>query len=287
MEASPEPRAWTAPQDREAPTGPCATARRGGRPYRLTRLRRVVDVHKKVHTNVHTPGQQCLLTIQQRTGQSGQGRLCRGARHVGRRTLTARELNRWTQWTQDGRNRPAWMRLVHHRGGRRRPRSVPTVRRGGFAPRWYKCVALFSSPFAERFKHAEGWNSDGFGTRRIRVDPRISRMTPLGRRCPAGRQIRHMARRDSSGAISRGAELPPAEGASEALVGSRRRPRKSLSLQRQKGRPVGDCDAHPYSRHHGGVCDDGPSDLPRIAAFARTNANDRRVAWLNQFRQPS
>jgi len=42
-----------------------------------------------------------------RTGQSCQGRLCRGARHVGRRTLTARELNRWTQWNRTaGTGRP-------------------------------------------------------------------------------------------------------------------------------------------------------------------------------------
>ena len=33
-----------------------------------------------------------------------------------------------------------------------------------------------------------------------------------------------------------------------------------------------------------GMCDDRPSNLPIIAVFARTNVNDRRAAWLNQFR---
>ena len=32
------------------------------------------------------------------------------------------------------------------------------------------------------------------------------------------------------------------------------------------------------------ACDDGLSDLPSAPVFARTNGNDRRAAWLNQFR---
>jgi len=43
---------------------------------------------------------------------------------------------------QDGRNRPAWMRLVPTGCEWRRPGSVPTVRRGGFALRC-KCVTPF------------------------------------------------------------------------------------------------------------------------------------------------
>ncbi len=47
------------------------------------------------------------MIIWKRTDQRCQGRLCQGARHVGRRTLTARELNRWTQWTRSaGTGRP-------------------------------------------------------------------------------------------------------------------------------------------------------------------------------------
>jgi hypothetical protein len=34
----------------------------------------------------------------------------------------------------------------------------------------------------------------------------------------------------------------------------------------------------------GGVCGAGLSELPSIAVFAGTNVNDRRAAWLNQFR---
>jgi hypothetical protein len=34
----------------------------------------------------------------------------------------------------------------------------------------------------------------------------------------------------------------------------------------------------------GGVCEARLSELPSIAVFARTNVNDRRAAWLNQFR---
>src|ERR1700691_1556705 len=37
-------------------------------------------------------------------------------------------------------------------------------------------------------------------------------------------------------------------------------------------------------RRRGSMWDDGRSDLPSVAVFARSNADDRRVAWLTQFR---
>jgi hypothetical protein len=47
---------------------------------------------------------------------------------------------------------------------------------------------------------------------------------------------------------------------------------------------VGLATAHPHSdaiRHHGGR--EWPWNSPSVAMFALTRANDRRVAWLNQF----
>ena len=141
MEAFLASRAWIAPRDREAPTGAARrrSAEAGGR---LTRC--FVWTSTRTTTRMSTLlVSSGFLIIRKRTGQSCQGRLCRGARRVGRRTLTARVLNCWTQWTRTaGTGRPGCA-SSQTRGGRRCPMSDPTVRRGSFAL-WCKCC-LYSA----------------------------------------------------------------------------------------------------------------------------------------------
>ncbi len=138
-----------------------------------------------VHTNVHTPGQRRLSIFSKRSDQSCQGRLCRGARHVGRRTLTARELNCWTQWTRTaGTGRPGCA-LSPIRGGRRLPRSVPTVRRA--ASHWGASVCLYAAVVCEEWVHVSDRRPTSIA--RFIIDQRVRRFvrSPVETGAPSGR----------------------------------------------------------------------------------------------------
>ncbi len=162
MKAFPEARTETAPRDREAPSG---SARRRGEETgdRLTRSGVCGRPQKCPHERPPSWSAVSLDYLETNRPEVSRSALprrptCRAPYLDSSRTEPLDTMD------QVGRNRPAWMRLVPTRGGRRLPRIVPTIRRSG---QHCQCKCLYASvDFESASTREANGSTDGAGARK-------------------------------------------------------------------------------------------------------------------------
>lgn len=140
MEAFPEARTETTPRDREAPSG---SARRRGEETgdRLTRSGVCGRPQECPHERPHSWSAVSLDYLE--TNRPEVSRSARPRRPTCRAPyLDSSRTEPLDTMDQVGRNRPAWMRLVPTRGGRRHPGCVPKGSAGWLRAAVQVCVSI-------------------------------------------------------------------------------------------------------------------------------------------------